>query len=107
MNLDRSERRALLAIEKDLADSDPCLHELFSSFTSQSQSQKMPHVEKIRAWPVQRTARAGRGGDPHEAAKGWRIRLLTVLHVLVALAALTCAFCFMKPGRSFSRTSAH
>ena len=45
----------------------------------------MPHVEKIRAWPVQRTARAGRGGDPHEAAKGWRIRLLTVLHVLVAL----------------------
>ena len=106
MNLDRSERRALREIEQALADSDPRLTELFSSFTLQGRGQKMPGMEKIRAWPVQRTARAGRGADPHGAAEGWRIRLLTMLHVLVALAALTCAFCFMRSGRSFSRTSA-
>lgn len=106
MNLDRSERRTLREIEKALADSDSRLNELFSAFTLQGRDQKMPGSEKIRAWPVQWTARAGRGGDLHGAAEGWRIRLLAMLHVLVALAALTCAFCFMRSGRSFSRTSA-
>ena len=106
MRLDRSGRRALREFERDLADSDPCLNELFSSFTLQGRGQKMPGVEKIRARPVQRIARAGRCGDSHGAATGWGSRLLTMLRVLVALVAMTCSLCFTGSGRSLSRTSA-
>lgn len=105
MKLDRSERRALREIEMALADSDSRLNELFFSFTLQGLGQKMPGAQRIRAWPVLRTARDGRGGDPAVVAEGWRIRLLAMFRVLVALAALTCAFCLMRSARSFSRTS--
>ena len=70
MNLDRSERRALRDIEKDLADSDSRLNELFCSFTLQGRGQEMPGMgeDEVLARTTDRAGRTRR--RPSRSRKG-------------------------------------
>ncbi len=52
-------RRALGNIERDLADTDPRLDELFFSFNQRASCGKMPRTEKIRTGPLGLIARMG------------------------------------------------
>jgi hypothetical protein len=70
-------QRALRDIERDLADSDPRLDELFSSFIQLASGGKMPRAEKIGTRPLQLIARMGRRGrrasnDFQGPAAWWR-----------------------------------
>lgn len=51
--------RALGDIERDLADSDPRLEELFLSFNERASGRKMPRTEKIRRGPLGFLTRIG------------------------------------------------
>jgi hypothetical protein len=52
-------RRVLGRIERDLADSDPRLDDLFLSFNQRASGGKMPRTEKIRTGPLGLIARMG------------------------------------------------
>ena len=52
-------RRALRDIARELADPDPRLDELFSSFTQLARGGKMPRAEKIRTRPLRLIAQLG------------------------------------------------
>jgi hypothetical protein len=51
--------RALGRIERDLADSDPRLDDLFFSFNHRARGGKMPRTEKIRTGPLGFLTRIG------------------------------------------------
>jgi len=53
-------RRALSDIERELADSDPRLGELFLYFNACASGGKIPCTEQIRARPLGLLARIGR-----------------------------------------------
>ena len=70
MDLRRTRKRALRETERRLAESDPCLDELFSLFTASARGVKIPGTEKIRAmrlrlpvWPGPRPGRHQAGED--------------------------------------------
>lgn len=65
-------RQALRRLERDLADSDPQLNELFLLFAQQAGPGAIPRAEKIRTW---------------------RARLLEIVRWVAALIALTCVLC--------------
>jgi hypothetical protein len=52
-------KRALGDIERDLADTDPRLDDLFFSFNERASGGKMPRAEKIRTGPLGLIARLG------------------------------------------------
>jgi hypothetical protein len=56
-------QRDLRDIERDLADSDPHLDELFFSFAQLVRGEKMPRTERIRTRPL----RLGRRTGPRRA----------------------------------------
>ena len=60
MSLHLGRRRALRAIARDLADSDPRLDELFFCFAQLARGGKMPRTEKIRTRPFRLIAQMGR-----------------------------------------------
>jgi hypothetical protein len=60
-------RRALSDIERELADSDPRLGELFLYFNQRASGGKIPCTEKIRARPLCLLARMGRRMRPAPA----------------------------------------
>ena len=57
-------RRVLGDIGRDLADSDPCLNELFISFNERASGGKMPGRERIRTGPLGMISRFGRRVRP-------------------------------------------
>jgi hypothetical protein len=59
--------RALSDIERELADSDPRLGELFLYFNERASGGKIPCTEKIRARPLCLLARIGRRMRPAPA----------------------------------------
>jgi hypothetical protein len=89
MKLPHSRPRALRAIERDLADSDPGLGELFSSFTLRTNGQNMPRLETMRARPTRQVTNHGQRADPSGAAESWRARLWKILHGSIALAMMS------------------
>jgi hypothetical protein len=52
-------QRVLDGIGRDLADSDPCLDELFARFNQRAYGGKMPGTEKIRKGPLGLICRLG------------------------------------------------
>jgi hypothetical protein len=68
-------QRALGDIARDLADTDPCLDELFLSFNARAYGAKMPRTERIRAKPLGLIARIGLRvrppSDDYESMAGW------------------------------------
>jgi len=75
---------ALHQMERDLADSDPRLSQLFLDFARQTGRSAMPRTEKIGILP-----------------SGWPDRLRESLRCAVALLALACAMCLggFRPGQ--------
>ena len=81
MNPRLTRRRALREIERDLADSDPRLDDLFLLFTGMARGAKIPGTEKIRTVRTMRLrllARPGPRSDRHQAgedgsAQSWPI----------------------------------
>ena len=63
----RQLRRALRGIERELADSDPRLGELFLYFNACASGGKIPCTEKIRARPLGLLARIGHRMRPAPA----------------------------------------
>ena len=61
MNLRLRHRRSLRAIERDLADSDPSLTKLFSTFTVLAPGKERCRAEKVMARPLRAGAAAGNG----------------------------------------------
>ena len=59
MSRRRVRKRALCDIERDLADTDPRLDELFFSFNERARGGKMPRAEKIRTGPLGLITRLG------------------------------------------------
>ena len=57
MNLRLRHRRTLRAIERNLADSDPPLTELFSAFTVLAQGEERGRAEKVKARSLRALAR--------------------------------------------------
>ena len=57
MNLRLRHRRSLRAIERNLADSDPSLTELFSAFTVLAQGEERGRAETVKARPLRALAR--------------------------------------------------
>ena len=72
MNMRLSRRRALREIERDLANSDPRLDELFRLFTGMARGAKIPSVEKIRSMWLGLLAGLGPRPDRHQAGEGGR-----------------------------------
>jgi hypothetical protein len=60
-------RRDLSDIERELADSDPRLSELFRYFNERASGEQIPCTEKIRARPLGLLARIGRRMRPAPA----------------------------------------
>jgi hypothetical protein len=69
MNLRRTRRRALRETERHLAESDPCLDELFSLFTESARGAKISGPEKIRAMRLRLPVRPGPRPDRHQAGE--------------------------------------
>jgi hypothetical protein len=71
MNPRLSRRWALHEIERDLADFDPRLDELFSLFTRLARGAKKPGAERIRTAPLRLLARLAPRPDRHQAGEDW------------------------------------
>jgi hypothetical protein len=75
MSRRRGRQRALRDIARDLADSDPCLDELFFSFNERASGEKMPRAERIRTGPLGLIARMGcrvrPASDDFKSMAGW------------------------------------
>ena len=72
MNLRLRHRRILRAIERNLADSDPPLTELFSTFTVLSQGEERGRAEKVKARPLRALARRLATALEFDPADPWR-----------------------------------
>jgi hypothetical protein len=72
MNLRLTRRRALREIERDLADSDPRLDELFLLFTRLASGARIPGAEKIRTMPLRLLSRLGPQADRRRAGEDGR-----------------------------------
>jgi hypothetical protein len=104
MKMHRRWRRALRAIERDLADSDPGLEEFFFQFALLARGQKVPRVEKVRVWPARWIASDGRRVPSDRASEDWRGWLWTFLYSAITLAAMSFAMCLTGPGRGLLRS---
>lgn len=78
MNLRLTRRRALREIERDPANSDPRLDDLFLLFTGLARGAKMPAAEKIKTTPLRLLARLGPQADRHRAGGNWRAQPWTI-----------------------------
>lgn len=92
MNLLTSQMRALRLIERDLADTDPQLAALFSTFTVRTRDQELPAREMLRTGPVRALARRMQPASAARLSGGWRMWLapglaLMVMAILCTLAA--------------------
>lgn len=92
MHLLTSQMRALRLIERDLADTDPQMAALFSTFTVRTRDQELPAREMIRAGPVRALVRRMQPGSPVRPSGAWRVWLapglvLMVMAVMCTLAA--------------------
>ena len=72
MNLRLRHRRSLRAIERNLADSDPSLTKLFSTFTVLAQGEERGRAEKARARPLRALARRLATALEFDPADPWR-----------------------------------
>lgn len=72
MNLRLRHRRSLRAIERNLADSDPSLTKLFSTFTDRAQGEESGRADRVAVHAV-RTGRCG-PFSPHPKPAGQRPR---------------------------------
>jgi hypothetical protein len=72
MNLRLRHRRSLRAIERNLADSDPSLTELFSEFTDRAQGEERGRAENVRARPLRALARRLAAALEFDPADPWR-----------------------------------
>ena len=72
MNLRLRHRRTLRAIERNLADSDPPLTELFSAFTVLAQGEERGRAEKVKARPLRALARRLATALEFDPADPWR-----------------------------------
>jgi hypothetical protein len=59
MSRRQDRKRVLCDLERDLADADPCLDELFLAFSQLAGGGKMPRAEKIRTGPLGLITRLG------------------------------------------------
>jgi len=85
----RARQCVLREIERDLAESDPCLVALFTSFTLLAQDEKMPRREKIAAGPLRSLSRPRGQAKPHRTGEGWRAALLrSFLYGLLAMTGM-------------------
>jgi len=92
-----SRRRALRAIERDLAASDARLARLFSFFGLLHRAEKMPRTEKLRRRPLPSRDRIGRlrGSLRDRWSAAWPALLLGV-----TLAGGACAIAVAGPERA-------
>jgi hypothetical protein len=65
-------RRLLRAIERNLADSDPSLTRLFSTFTVLTQGEERGRAEKVKAGPLRTLARRLATALEFDPADPWR-----------------------------------
>ena len=72
MNLRLRHRRSLRAIERNLADSDPPLTELFSAFTVLAQGEERGRAEKVKARSLRALARRLATALEFDPADPWR-----------------------------------
>jgi hypothetical protein len=72
MNLRLRHRRSLRAIERNLADSDPSLTRLFSTFTVLTHSEERGWAEKVKARPLRALARRLATALEFDPADPWR-----------------------------------
>ena len=72
MNLRWRHRRSLRAIERNLADSDPSLTKLFSTFTALAQGEERARAEKVQARPLRALARRLAAALEFDPADPWR-----------------------------------
>ena len=72
MNLRLRHRRTLRAIERNLADSDPPLTELFSAFTVLAQGEERGRAEKVKARSLRALARRLATALEFDPADTWR-----------------------------------
>jgi hypothetical protein len=72
MNLRLRHRRTLRAIERNLADSDPSLTKLFSTFTVLAQGEERGRAEKVKARPLRALARRLATALEFDPADPWR-----------------------------------
>ena len=72
MNLRLRHRRSLRAIERNLADSDPSLTKLFSTFTVLAQGEERGRPEKVKARPLRALARRLATALEFDPADPWR-----------------------------------
>jgi hypothetical protein len=72
MNLRWRHRRSLRAIERSLADSDPSLTRLFSTFTVPGQGDERGRAEKVKARPLRALARRLATALEFDPAGPWR-----------------------------------
>lgn len=71
-NLRWRHRRSLRAIERNLADSDPPLTKLFSTFTVLAQGEERGRAEKVKARPLRALARRLATALEFDPAHPWR-----------------------------------
>src|ERR1700760_4711782 len=72
--LSRPRRRALREIERNLAESDPRLDELFLSFAERAGRAEMPRAQEMRSAPLRRFLRRGPRPDRHRRGEHGRAR---------------------------------
>jgi hypothetical protein len=72
MILRRTQRRALRVIERNLADSDPRLDELFLVFTEGAGGAEIPGAEKMRSARLRKLLRRGPRPGRHQAGEDGR-----------------------------------
>ena len=72
MNLRLRHRRSLRAIERNLADSDPSLTKLFSTFTARAQGEERGRAENVKARPLRALARRLATALEFDPADPWR-----------------------------------
>ena len=72
VNLRWRHRRTLRAIERNMADSDPSLTKLFSTFTVLAQGEERGRAEKVKARPLRALARRLATALEFDPADPWR-----------------------------------
>ena len=72
MNLRLRHRRSLRAIERNLADSDPSLTMLFSTFTVLAQGEERGRAENVKARPLRALVRRLATALEFDPADPWR-----------------------------------
>jgi hypothetical protein len=99
MKLRPGRQRVLRGIERDLAESDPRLAALFSSFTLLVQGEKMPSTEIIPAEPLRALSWPAEQAVPNRAGEGWRrVLLRSILYGPLAMTGMTRGCLYWKSG---------